>query len=183
MKRKQVLCILAAVSFAAFFWMFTPELFAAITHLRYGNNVNVNGYSVPLRWDDVVSHSESSLRISHWPGRFRADWLGGQDTSMVSYSPLSPKEKDFVYFRDHDAIDQAFLKIGERFTSRQLNIAGTRYGCWEFEPDPRVNIGNKSAWNIDCRPEGDGLRIFFFGGHSLIPSFYDGLSNIKRIQG
>ena len=162
--------------------MFTPEVFAAITHLRYGNHVQVQGYSVPLRWNDVVTHGESSLLVSHWPGRFRADWLGSQDSSMVSYSPLSAKEKEFAYSRDHAAIDQAFLKIGERFTSRQLNIAGTPYGCWEFEPDSRLNIGDKSAWNIDCRPEGDGLRIFFFGNRRQIPSFYDGLATIKRIK-
>jgi hypothetical protein len=182
-ERERLLCVLAAIPLAALSWMFTPEFFAGITHLRYGNNVNVSGYSVPLRWDDVVTHSETALLISHWPGNFRRDWLGDQDTAMVSYSSLSSRERDFVYARDRARLDQQFLSMGEHFSSKQLLIAGTKYACWEFEPNVHVNIGNKSAWNVDCRPEDDGLRIFFFGSHNLVPSFYDGLSRITRTQG
>jgi hypothetical protein len=183
MSRLRIVGAVIAVTFLVVFWMFTPETFALMEHLRYGSSVSMSPYALHVRWDDTVSINAGSLVIAHAAGRFRRHANAEQDVAIVSYTPLSSGEHDFNYARDHQRLDEVFLRMGERFSSRQVTIAGTHYACWEFEPNENVNIGNKSAWNVDCRPEGDGLRIFFFGSRSLIASFYDGLSQIKRTQG
>jgi hypothetical protein len=164
-------------------WAWIPECFALASHVRYGSKITLQAISIPVHWDDVIAHDGATVTITHSRGHLYESMTGNDDVAIVRYTPVTPREGEFNYVRDHEKIDRVLTSVGEQFSTKQLTIAGTNYACWDFAPNANIKMGHPGTWTVDCRPEGDGLRIFFFGDKHLIPSFYDGLAHITRAEG
>jgi hypothetical protein len=163
-------------------WAWIPECFAFVSHVCYGSKITLHAFSIPVHWDDVIAHDGAAISVTHSRGHLHQSMTGNHDVAIVRYTPVTAREGDFNYVRDHEKIDTVLTSAGERFSTKQLMIAGMNYVCWDFAPNANIKMGHPDAWAVDCRPEGDGLRIFFFGDKNLISSFYDGLAHITRAK-
>ncbi|HEV8385066.1 MAG TPA: hypothetical protein VGQ11_09370 [Candidatus Acidoferrales bacterium] len=155
------------------FVLFLPEAFALLSHVVYGNPVQVGIASihVPSNW--IMYRKSGDLTI----GRFSRIWVKRIAGAGFSPSMLITKRRGMTF--PHDAWREAQRAIkfeaGSIFQREHKVSADFGEGyCLEFS-----DFKYRKRWRISCEIPPLELHAYFEGSSEFVEQFYEVIQGLK----
>jgi len=150
-----------------------PEVFAFISHVFYGSNVQVGNATVPVPYQWIIYKKAGTLVT----GRFSIIRFHMVAGAFFSHSMLITKSPEGAFPHDKwkeismkDMFDGGFIFQRER----KLSFASREGYCLEFSA-----IKDAEHWKIYCEIPPLELHVFFQGQQSFVEQFYGFLQQAK----
>lgn len=167
--------------------LFLPQSCGLVGHLRYGAAQTLSHFRIRIPWNWWMwarfsqINGDGSIEVLFGPGiaqvGFRPYLSGRPPLSSVSFS-----------WHEKTAWDrQTDRENAKAPPNREFHIGADRLKCWELPLQDRLHrLANPPLWIVDCAAsrvmEGHEFSAGFLGQKGDIPSFYEAVAQITRID-